>query len=118
MNPSFKPRVEKLEDRLVMDAAGTHVLYQDVFIPAPSRLGEVALASSLPDAESSQAVSGRVTGIASDPMGGVSPGWGASSYQYAFSGTYALPAKLYALPDNVAHEPVTGCRRRSGSAAA
>src|SRR5262245_12374354 len=47
---AFKPRLESLEDRLVLDGyAGTHVLYQDVVVPI--------------------VVQGRVTGAAVDPAG-------------------------------------------------
>jgi len=37
MKSSFKPRVEMLEGRLVLDGySGTHALYQDIVIPAAS----------------------------------------------------------------------------------
>jgi prepilin-type processing-associated H-X9-DG protein len=156
MKRSFRPQIENLEDRMVMDAAGTHALYQDLVVPTPPARSEVGIVASpqvsplagttqtnrlisfrasdpsplqmdAPDLAGSQAVSGRVTGIAADPSGsdvfeaasstnspsdyryvpirrfasvGEAPnsllsaavfagGWGASSYQYSFAGTYA-----------------------------
>lgn len=47
---TFKPKLEALEGRFQLSAAGAHVLYQDVVIP-----------------ETTTVVTGRVTAVAADP---------------------------------------------------
>jgi len=88
MKRSFKPQVETLESRLVMDAVGTHALCQDLVVPtAPTtseigpvvspnlssfagqtiRLRIAVVNNSGQDAADTHAVSGRITAIVADP---------------------------------------------------
>ena len=99
MRHSFTPCLEMLEDRLAMSASmlgGADLLP----VAAPEEgVAQHELGHTLgfrhehtrPDAtEPREGVCHGVTVLAGARVDGVSPGWGSSMYQYAYSGTSAL----------------------------
>ncbi len=69
MKRSFKPTLENLESRQMMDAAGMHAICENLAVAPMARTCEIAVVTE--DASAIAFVGG----------------WGASSYQYAFEGT-------------------------------
>jgi len=80
MKSSYRPQIENLEARMVMDAAGTHVLAADLVTPAAVAAESLSINFTKIKFEYKPFNDTAIVFVG---------GWGSSMYQYAFEGSHA-----------------------------